>query len=473
MRVRLLPLVLAFAAAQPAWSLDLVEAWRAAAAHDPEFAAARAAHEAGAARRREGAALWRPSVNLEAGAGLATNETSTRGARFAAPGFGQSNGVDFDTSVNNGTSTRYAVSLRQPLYNPERKAQSRQLEVAGDAADAAWQAAQQDLMLRSAERYFDAALAAQQLRLLQQQLAAVERARTEAEDRFRIGDRPVTDVHEATARAAGLQAQQLAAANELQVKRQRLADLVGADPGASLALPRATPQLPPLGSMESWLDRAAHDNPQVRLAETNVRNAEQEAAKTAAVVSPSLDLVAQVGRERLAGSGDFGSASNTQTQRGIGVQLTVPLYTGGWRSAKNDENRALLEQARADLDRARLQAAQHVRAAWLDLSVGGSRTAALEAALAASLARLDATRVGLQAGDRTTLDLLNAQNDAAAAELALLQARVGLLTGRLRLAALAGALDERELDATNRTVQPAAAVPRSQATPRATATPGR
>lgn len=441
---------LAFAlllAAAPAWSLDLVQAWRAAAAHDPEFAAARAARAVGQARRDEAGALWRPAVTLEAGAGWATSENATRGARFSAPGFGTSTGVNFDTSVTGGTSARYGVALRQPLYSRERLAQARQLQVAGDAADVAFRAAEQDLMLRSAQRYFDAVVAGEQLRLLEQQAAAAQRAHVEAQDRFRIGDRPVTDVHEAAARAAALRAQRLAAANELEVRQALLADLTGQPAGGAPVPPRSAPVRPAPGPLDGWLQRAARDNPQVRLAELELRNAEQEAAKTAGAFSPSLDLVAQLGRDRIAGSGDFGRASNTSTQHAVGVQLTVPLSTGGRRTAQQAQTRALLQKAQAELEHARLQATQQTRAAWLELSVGQDRAGALEAGLQASRARLDATHVGLLAGDRTTLDLLNAQNDAAAAELAVLQARVALLTQRLRLAALAGTLDEAALAA--------------------------
>lgn len=435
-------ILLAVALAAPAArATDLLEVWRAAAAHDPEFAAARAARAAGQARREQAGALWRPNVALQAGVGVADAETNARGARFSAPGFGQSTGVAFDTSVTGGTSTRYAVSVRQPLVDRERSAQSEQLRIAGDVAERQWQAAQQALIVRSAERYFDAALGAHQLRLTSQQLAAVERARVEAEDRFRIGDRPVTDVHEARARAAALQAQRLAAQSDLEIRRARLADLMGAAPGAELALPAATLAQEP-EPLAAWLERAARDNPQVLLAQAQLRNAEQEARKTAAVLSPTLDAVAQIGRERISGSGDFGAASNKSVQRSLGVQLTVPLYTGGWRNAKQAEALALVDQSRAELERAREQAVQQARGAWLELSVARSRTAALESSWRASLARLDATQVGLQAGDRTTLDLLNAQNDAAAAELALLQARVQEHLQRLRLAAAAGALDE-------------------------------
>ncbi|HEY0824123.1 MAG TPA: TolC family protein, partial [Ramlibacter sp.] len=273
--------------------------------------------------------------------------------------------------------------------------------------------------------------------------------RTEAEDRFRLGDRPVTDVHEAGARASALRAQRLAAEAELEVRRTLLADLTGTPGDGAFALP-AGGGAAPLEPLDAWLERATRDSPQVLLAQAQVELARQEARKTAGAVAPTLDLVAQVGRERLSGSGDFGAASNLSVQRSVGLQLTVPLYTGGWRGAKHTEAAALEDKARAEYEQARQQARQQARAAWLDLAVGRGRIEALESGWRASLARLDATRVGLQAGHRTTLDLLNAQNDAAAAELALLQARVRQLTQRLRLAAAAGALDEPLLAAVHR-----------------------
>jgi outer membrane protein len=225
---------------------------------------------------------------------------------------------------------------------------------------------------------------------------------------------------------------------------------MGAPPDGVLPLPASGGGVGALEPLDTWLERATRDSPLVLLAQAREEVARQEARKTAGALSPTVDLVAQVGRERLSGSGDFGAASNLAMQRSVGVQLTLPLYTGGSRSAKHDEAAALVEKARADSELARQQARQQARSAWLDLSVGSSRIEALASGRRAGLARLDATRVGLEAGDRTTLDLLNAQNDAAAAELALLQARVRQLTQRLRLAAAAGALDESLLAAVQR-----------------------
>jgi outer membrane protein len=152
--------------------------------------------------------------------------------------------------------------------------------------------------------------------------------------------------------------------------------------------------------------------------------------------------VAQFGHERLSGSGEFGSASGSLSNGVIGVQLSIPLDTSGMRSARRDEALRLADKAQAELRQARQQLAQAVRAAWLTLSVGQGRQAALAAAVRSNAARLDATRLGQQVGDRTTLDLLNAEAEFAGAELNLLRGRSELLAERVRLAALSGAVDE-------------------------------
>ena len=109
---------------QSARATDLIEAWQAAQQHDPEFSAARAAHEAGQARRSQAHALWRPSVQFSGTAGGTNSDTAITGARFSAPGFGQSDNVAFGTSVDGGRTTRWALSARQPLLSGERRAKA-------------------------------------------------------------------------------------------------------------------------------------------------------------------------------------------------------------------------------------------------------------------------------------------------------------------------------------------------------------
>jgi outer membrane protein len=441
---------LVLVAVRPVVALDLVEAWRAAASGDVEYEAAQAAGQAGQARRAQGEALWRPAISVSATAGVGSSETATSGARFSAPGFGQSQGVAFDTSINHGALGRIAITARQPLLSGERQAQRRQLDLAADAAQFELKAAGQARALRVAQAYFELVLAVGTDRVLRRQQRALQRALEQVRERFTLGDVPVTDTHEAAARAQGVNAQVLAAGTEIELKRAALADLTGM-PAARLQpdAPAGLVRFAALPGLEQALEAAADGNPQLRAAAVGLESARQEVNKLSSVAATSVDLVAQYGRERLAGSGDFGSATSAAASGLIGIQINVPLYTGGYRGAREEELARLADRSAAELKRLRQQVALQTRAAWLGLAVGSSRQDALAEALNAGNARLDATRVGQQVGDRTTLDLLNAESDAAAAELALQRVRVDLLLDRLRLAALAGQLDEALLLAVN------------------------
>jgi outer membrane protein len=439
-----------------AHATDLLQVWQAARQHDPQGRVIDAGRAASAQQREQAASLWRPQLGLSASAGAASANSQMEGAQFAAPpAFPATSGASFATSVNGGTSTRWALNARQPLYNVERQAQRQQLVISAESGEIEWQAAQQDWMLQTTQRYFNTVLAERRLALLQQQQSAVEKALTEAKDRFALGDIPVTDTHEASARARGLQAQALAAASELELARNELSDITGL-PGTGLQLqaPARRVQAAVIEPLAHWLALAQQDNPMLKRQQAQAAAAREEIRKHSALGAPTLDLVAQASRERLNGSGDFGSASNTQRQQMIGLSLNVPLYTGGWRNAKEQEALCLEDKARAEVERARQQVGQLTRAAWLGLQSGQARLLALEEALTAQQARLDATRLGRQLGDRTTLDLLNAENDASAAELALLQARIDTLQNRLQLDALVGQLDAQRLQAVNNALQP-------------------
>ena len=438
----------------PAQAMDLMEAWQATRQHDPQSAVSQAARQAGETRRTQAASLWRPAVMLSASAGRMTGETEMTGAHFSAPGLGESDGVGFATSINNGTSTRWTLSARQPLFNLERKAQGRQLELAADVAELEWQSAQQDLMLQTTQRYFDVLLVGNKLVLLREQQKAVELALTEAKDRFALGDKPVTDTHEASARAHALRAQVLAAQDELALVRSALTDATGvADPALQSLAANANVLPASLQPLTHWLAEASGKNPLLRMQSAGVQAAQQEVAKYSKAAATTLDLVAQAGRDQLSGNGNFGAASNTASQQMIGLQLNLPLYTGGYRNAKQEEALRLQDKASAELERAKQQISQQTRAAWLALQTGSARLLALAESHKASAARLDATRLGRQVGDRTTLDLLQAETDASSATLALLQARIELLIKQLRLQALAGQLNEPALQAVNALLQ--------------------
>lgn len=427
---------------------DLLAVWQAAAGHDQRLAMARAEHGVSQTLRSQADALWRPQVGLAVGAGLGANDTAMRGARFSAPGMGIVDKARFATSVESGLASQVAIQAQQPLVNAARDAQQAQLQLAAEMGAVAWQVARAELMLATARRYFGLAIADEQVRVIRSQAEALTHARAEASERYRLGSSPITDMHEADAALAGVRASEALAVQRADVQRDILAGSTGLD-APQARLPACA--LAPVVDLEGWLAAADAANPRLRMLGQAVEAAEQKLRERGAAGRPTLDLVAQAGHERIAGRGDFGSARNREVQALISVQLNVPLYTGGMQAAQEREAAGRLAAARAELELAREETRQRTHAAWLGLGSGQARIKALEEGLVASLARLDATRLGVEVGDRALLDLLNAVNDHGATRLALAQARSEQILSRLELAALADRLDESllvEVDAT-------------------------
>ena len=435
--------------APAAQALDLLQTWEQARQHDPQMQVVQATRSSVQAYEAQAQSLWRPVVMGSATVGAMSSETRTTGAQFAV-GVQPPMPGSFATSASAALSTRWSLQAKQALYSPERQAQQAQLQQAAGVAE--WRAdlAHQQFMLLTVQRYFQLLLAERQQQVLKNQLAAVERSLTEARDRFAIGDLPVTDTHEAAARASGLQAQWLASDSELQMARQVLAE------STRLPIDALKPQAPKAAepvtaspALDQVLTQVREANTGLRLKKAQWDVARQEVKKHQARGGITLDLVAQAGRDRLSGDGDFGPASNTQSQQMVGLSLNVPLYTGGYRSAKLQEAVSAQAQAEAEYELALQQTQQQARSVWLALQTGPARLSALQATGKASTARLEATRLGRQGGDRTTLDLLQAENDAAQAELAWLRAQTELLHTRLQLDALTGSLSVTSLQAIN------------------------
>lgn len=442
--------------AGPAPAADLREAWLATRQHHPDMAAATATRAAGEARLLQAGRLWNPTVTTQLAAGAMGSRTSSQGAAFSLPGAARASGVGFDTSVSGGPGARWSLEARMPLYSPERSAQERQLRLAAESAGLQASLVQQQLMLHTAQQYFAVVQSQQQYQLLLRQQTATQQARQEATDRFRVGDTPITDVREAEARALAVSAQVQAADVEVQIARQTLAQTTGWDqeqlpqlqPPATLAFAASGVPggraLPPLAH---WLELAARDNLELRAQALAVTLAEQEVAKATRAASMKVDLVAQAGADHLSGSGPWGPASNAARQYALGVQIQVPLSTGGQLDARLQELLHLQDKAQADLESGRLAVAQRVHATWLRLQAGAARTEALDSAQLAARVRLDATQLGRQVGDRTTLALLQAHSDATQSQTDLLQHRIRMAHDYLQLMALTGRLDEDALQA--------------------------
>ncbi len=358
----------------------------------------------------------------------------------------RSEDVEFNTSIRGGNLSSYALAIKQPLLNRARLAESRQLRLSAEVADLQWQSAQQNLMLKVAQRYFAVLLAREKVSFLTQQQKQVDLVQEETQERFELGDRPVTDTYEALAHAQGLQAQLLAAQMQEDLAIADFTDLTTQTPDSLLSVPLPDPlQAPQLEPLTDWLAESVQLNPLLQMHNKGVSIAAEQVAQYSSWSSPTLDLIGQLGYEKLDGSGRYGSALNKADDWMVGVQLNVPIFTGGYRSAKHRQALHLQDQNLAQGDVLRQQVKQQTRAAWLGVQVNGQQITALQKALKASQARLAATRLGHQLGDNTTLERLDAENAVAQMQFELLDAKVSLIVHQLQLAALVGGLDEGHL----------------------------
>lgn len=423
---------------------DLMSAWQAALTRDPEIAAAHALHEQAAFRQEQAKALWAPTVSAASTLGLSGADSRTKGAEA----MGQ-NDVTFKTNINAGALARASIGAQKAWISPEREAQSKQLELSAQIAQAQWQLAQQALIMRTAQRYFDVVSAELTLTVLQRQQKAVQQAAAEISKRQSVGDASVMDVQEASARAFEIRAHVLTQENNLAMKKVAYRQLVGQE--ATQLLTPANVNLSPanLADVNTWVQRAKQQSPSLQMMGLQQAMQGQEAKRVKAGNAMTVDWVAQAQMDRLSGQGMYGSASNQMAQYMVGIQLNAPLSTGGMVEAREREALKQVEKLRYDQEAVELQIEQNVRDAWQSLSTAQARLQALGQSEKASKARLMATRQAHRTGARTTNEWLGAEHDAAQAELSVMQLRIQTAMDQLRLSAASGELGETQLRQVN------------------------
>lgn len=423
---------------------DLMSAWQSAQARDPEIAAARAMHEQAAFRLEQAKALWAPMVSAGGSFGMGGADSKTEGAQA----MGQSD-VTFKTNVTAGALARANIGAQKAVINPEREAQSKQLELSAQIAQVQWQQAQQNLIMRTAQRYFDVAGAELTLSVLQRQQKAVQQAASEINKRQSVGDASVMDVQEANARVSEIRAHVLTQENTLAMKKVAYRQLVGQEPTKLMHITNMGLVPTQLADVNTWVQRAKQQSTHIQMMSLQQAIQSQEAKRIKASNGMTVDLVGQAQMDRLAGQSRYGSASNQMMQYMVGVQLNAPLSTGGLVEAREREALKQVEKLRYDQEAVELQTEQNVRDAWQSLSSAAARLQALGQSQQASQARLIATRQAHRTGARTTNEWLGAEHDAAQAELAVLQLRIQTALDQLRLSAASGELSETQLRQVN------------------------
>lgn len=410
----------AFAATEAAASGETLAAAAAGAYRDnPNLQAARARVRAAGEGRRQVFAGYLPELSFSASGGVSAAESEVNGVTTPREGLGPASA---------------SVQLRQSLFTGGRRgAQSRIAEGQVGVALARLRAAEQSVLLAVVSAFVDVrrdqnrvAIRANSVEVLARQLQA-------ARDRFEVGEITLTDVAQAEARLAGAQAGLAAAQAQLQASRASFEEIVGEAPG-ELAAPPPVPSLP--AGLSEALSAALAANPDLIGAEEAARVSGAQVDIERAALRPQVGIVGSVQRAYETSAPDLRADSASAA-----AQVTLPLYEGGLARSRTRAARQNLAGAEADLETARRQVIADVTAAWSAVLAAQRVIDASQTQVRANALAFEGVEQEQQVGLRTTLDVLDAEQELLESRLALVGAERDHYVAAHRLLAAMGALE--------------------------------
>ncbi len=442
---------------------SLLDIYLLAQQNDPTWAAARFSNTAAQEKFEQGKALFRPTVNFNSSYTRSNTDIRYIGGNTV---FNNNNQSEAFNTLN------YGVNVNQPLYRQQNTVQYQQSTLQVQIADLQLEQQRQELMAKSAQVYFDVLLAQDKLTLNQAQKTAIKGQFAQAKANFKAGIATITDVDESQAKFDLVESQHIAISNEIESKKQAVQILTGQYPSEFIGLQSTIspmlpstnslpasgptksssasaliPNKPEAASLSYWMQQALLSNIELAVARLNTELANKEVSLNKAAHQPTLDAVASYNKTNANGGiNGFGNDLNNAT---IGLQLQIPLYQGGAISSKVREAIANQQKVQQQLEVARRKAEQDTRQAYLDITTSISQSAANEQSLRSAQSQLASTNKGFKVGIRTSVDILNAQQQVFNAKRDLLQAQYSYLLGLVKLKYAAGILQHEDLEEVN------------------------
>lgn len=417
--------------------MDLLQAFEAAQKNDATLLAARATTAAERERLPQARAQLLPNIS----ANLSHNNNRLKSV---SPNF---------LGEEQTTNTRYpssnqTLTLRQPLYRPQLAAQYRQAQALVNDAEATLMQEEQNLAVRVSGAYFEAMLTHDQLALILAQQTAYASQLDAARKSLAAGSGTRTDIDEAQARLDMNRALEIEGRQNVVYTLQQLQTLVGQpiDKLATLNVAQLVLANPQPDSLQDWVARAEFNSPQLQSLKARVEVARQEIKKAQSGHQPTLDAIAQWSNSK---SESVTNTSSSYTNKSVGLQLNVPLFAGGYVNSQVRQSLAGLERVEQLLEAGRRDLGLRVHKEFRGVTENIPKIGALEQALKSSDQLILSSRKSFQAGSRTVLDILNAEQQRVVVLRDLAQARYMYLISRVRLLALAGDIDQATLVALN------------------------
>jgi len=450
---------------KPSQMTDLINLYQEAAFSDPVLNAARFNYQASKELYWQGLSLLLPQANATPG-----------GTRYYQHGVGT---TPVSTTPGNSRvfdQKNYTVTLTQPVFNMGALEAFKQGDLNTKIADMRFFLAQQDLIIRVSQAYFDALTSQDNVELYRNKKGLIKQQLEIAQAKFDAGLATIVDVNTAQAALDLANSQEIAAQADLVVKRGVLEQLVGRPVGALKPLtkeakidgvlkdPRSkskdvkgnpiadsvNPQLPPGQTLDDWINQAEAANFNVLAGQLSVSLAESTYRASQALNYPSLNLVGTSGYNTSNGTAtNFNPANTNVYNNTVSLQMTIPLVSGGFNSSVIRQNAALVDQAKANYDDARRTAAQNTRTAFTGFYGGLASVKAFEAAERSSTSALESSKLGFQVGTLINLDVLIALDTVITTRSQLQLARYSTILNAIKLKAHASTLSDEDLIAVN------------------------
>ena len=444
---------------------DLIQLYQEAAFSDPVLTAARFNYQASKELYWQGFSLLMPQANATPG-----------GTRYYQHGVGST-----VVSNNSGNSRvfdqkSYTVTLTQPVFNVGALELFKQGDLNTKLADMRFFLAQQDLILRVSQAYFDALTSQDNVALYKSKKDLIKQQLESAQAKFDAGLATIVDVNTAQAALDLANSQEITAQADLIVKRGALEQIVGRPVGALKPLvkdakiegvlkdPRSkskdskgypiaesvNPPLPPGQTLDDWINQAESANFNVLAGQLSVSLAESTYRGAQALNYPTINLVGTSGYNTSNGTPNNYTPSSTNVYNNtLGLQMTIPLVSGGYNSSVIRQNAALVDAAKANYDNYRRAAAQNTRTAFTGFYGGLASVKAYEAAERSTTSALESSKLGFQVGTLINIDVLIALDSVINTRSLLQQARYNTILSAIRLKASAATLTDEDLIAIN------------------------
>jgi len=460
MNIRILALPLVCAASLAAFSAqaaDLAEVYARALQNDPLIREAEANRLAALESKPQALSSLLPQ--LSAGADYTNRDSSGESPFTGLNADGDIVSLVGRSDVDTET-TGWDVTLRQSIFRWENWVTLKRANKEVAQAEVDYQAAQQDLILRTSEAYFNVLAAKDTLTAAEATYEALGRQLEQAEKRFEVGLIAITDVQDSKAAYDSARAAVIQAKRSLATQREFLRELTGdtfdtlSKPGEDLALSAPDPAVE-----DQWVDRAMDQNLRLVSSRLAAEITRDNISFQRGGHYPTLDFYITRGNSDVSGDRRFefddpitGSPvatinpldSNTDDTT-YGLQFTVPIYSGGAVSSRVRQAEYQHRAARERLERTARETERSTRDAYLGVMAEMSRVEALKQAVESARVALQATEAGYEVGTRTTVDVLDARRRLFEAETNYARSRYDYLLNVLRLKGAAGVLDPNEI----------------------------